>query len=128
MSPRKKPAQPQTPADKLSDYERGIIAGVLITAGTFSGDKTRGVLSMRTADRARAELMQKLMGGTVNGPYAASGHSSQVYTWLLGGPSLVQWTPFFEQHLIGDQLNKYTQWRAKYHSPGARATPPSQRD
>lgn len=127
MSPRKKSSQPQTPADKLTDFQRGLLTGILITSGTFSGDNLRGLLAMRTTDRARAELLKDFIGGTINGPYKA-GQGSEVYTWQIGGPNLVQWTNFFAANLIGEQLAKYTEWRTKYHSPGARATPPSKRD
>ncbi len=74
----------------LSDFERGVIVGVLIGEGSFGGDGRQPHITLRMHVRHEALfrwLQERLPSTRLYGPYTHGGRS--YFQWMARGPALV---------------------------------------
>jgi hypothetical protein len=90
----------------LSDFERGLVVGLLIGEGSFGGDGKQPQVTLRMHVRHEALfgwLMARFPRTRLYGPYHHGGRS--YYQWMARGRALVEdLLPLLEHHL-GPELD-----------------------
>jgi hypothetical protein len=77
-------------APELSDFDRGLLIGLLIGEGSFGGDGKQPQITVRMHTRHEALfrwLIDRFPTTRLYGPYHHSGRS--YYQWMARGPALV---------------------------------------
>ena len=96
----------------LSEFERGVVVGLLIGEGSFGGDGKQPQVTLRMHLRHEALfnwLLQRFPDTRLYGPYHHGGRS--YYQWMARGRTLVRDVlPLLEQELHGD-LDAYAAGR-----------------
>jgi hypothetical protein len=86
---------------ELSDFDRGVIVGLLIGEGSFGGDGKQPQVTLRMHVRHEALfrwLVERIPDSKLYGPYHHGGRS--YYQWMARGPVLVRdLLPVLEQEL-----------------------------
>jgi hypothetical protein len=75
---------------QLTDFDRGVLVGILIGEGSFGGDGKQPQITLRMHTRHEALfrwLMERVPGSRLYGPYTHGGRS--YYQWMARGPVLV---------------------------------------
>jgi len=75
----------------LTEFERGVVAGVLIGEGSFGGDGKQPQVTLRMHTRHEALfrfLVARFPRSKLYGPYGHGGRS--YYQWMARGPALVE--------------------------------------
>jgi hypothetical protein len=75
---------------QLSDFDRGLVVGLLIGEGSFGGDGKQPQITLRMHVRHEALfawLMDRFPRTRLYGPYHHGGRS--YYQWMARGPALV---------------------------------------
>src|SRR5690242_14398730 len=75
----------------LPDFERGLLAGVLLSSGSFGGDGKQPQITLRMHTRHEALfrwLMERFPATKLYGPYGHDGRS--YYQWMARGQALVE--------------------------------------
>ncbi len=89
---------------ELSDFERGVVVGVLIGEGSFGGDGKQPQVTLRMHVRHEALfrwLVARFPRSRLYGPYGHGGRS--YYQWMARGAALVDDVlPVLEDALGGD--------------------------
>ncbi|MFH2071383.1 MAG: hypothetical protein ABIJ75_00870 [Actinomycetota bacterium] len=87
-----------------SDFEIGVLVGVLVGEGSFGGDGRQPQITLRMHVRHRALftwLTQVFPGGRLYGPYHHGGRS--YYQWMGRGAYLKEsLVPLLDEHLTPD--------------------------
>src|SRR5215469_5847575 len=87
---------------ELSEFERGLVVGLLIGEGSFGGDGKQPQVTLRMHVRHEALfnwLMAHFPRTRLYGPYHHGGRS--YYQWMARGRALVEDVlPILEQHLV----------------------------
>jgi hypothetical protein len=76
---------------RLSDFERGIVVGLLIGEGSFGGDGKQPQITLRMHVRHEAMfrwLMERFPDTRLYGPYHHAGRA--YYQWMARGTALVR--------------------------------------
>ena len=76
---------------ELSDFDRGVLVGVLIGEGHFGGDGKQPHITLRMHTRHEALfdwLVRRVAGSRLYGPYHHGGRS--YYQWMVRGRPLVE--------------------------------------
>jgi hypothetical protein len=93
---------------ELSDFDRGVLVGLLLGEGSFGGDGKQPQVTLRMHVRHEALfgwLMQRFPSTRLYGPYHHGGRS--YYQWMARGTALVRDVlPFLEAELH-DTLDGY---------------------
>lgn len=100
---------------RLTDFERGFIAGMLVSAGSFSGDRATPSLSVKldADDPQPLAMLNRLLGGTIYGPYQRG--RRRYAAWLLRGPALAGAIPLFDALLPPCRKRaQYLAWKRRY--------------
>jgi hypothetical protein len=88
----------------ISDFERGLVAGVLLSAGHFGGDgrQPQITLRMHTRHEAMFQMLMRVFPRTkLYGPYHHGGRS--YYQWMARGEALAtEVLPVLENTLTPD--------------------------
>ena len=88
----------------LSEFERGVVVGLLVGEGSFGGDGKQPQVTLRMHTRHEALfhwLMQRFPDTRLYGPYHHGGRS--YYQWMARGTALVRdILPLLEQELTGE--------------------------
>jgi hypothetical protein len=96
----------------LSDFERGVVVGLLVGEGSFGGDGKQPQVTLRMHTRHEAVfqwLVQRFPETRLYGPYHHGGRS--YYQWMARGRTLVRDVlPLLESELH-DQLDGYAAGR-----------------
>lgn len=107
---------------ELSEFDRGVLVGVLIGEGHFGGDGKQPHITLRMHTRHEALfawLVERVPGSRLYGPYHHGGRS--YYQWMVRGRPLVEdLLPILEQDVRPD-LNAHAalrleQMRERYAS------------
>lgn len=89
---------------ELSDFDRGVLVGVLLGEGSFGGDGKQPQVTVRMHTRHEALfrwLTDRVPGSKLYGPYTHGGRS--YYQWMARGPVLVhELLPLLEPALTDD--------------------------
>jgi hypothetical protein len=87
----------------LSEFEHGVVVGLLVGQGSFGGDGKQPQVTLRMHTRHEALfqwLMQRFPDTRLYGPYHHGGRS--YYQWMARGTALVRdILPLLEQELTG---------------------------
>ena len=78
-------------ASPLSDFDRGVVAGLLVGEGHFGGDGRQPQITLRMHTRHEALfhwLMERFPRTKLYGPYHHGGRS--YYQWMARGRALVE--------------------------------------
>lgn len=76
---------------ELSDFDRGVVVGLLIGEGSFGGDGKQPQITLRLHVRHEAIfrwLIERFPSTRLYGPYHHGGRS--YYQWMARGPALVR--------------------------------------
>jgi hypothetical protein len=88
-------------AGHLSDFDRGLVVGLLVGEGSFGGDGRQPQVTLRMHVRHEALfrwLMQRFPDTKLYGPYHHGGRS--YFQWMARGMVLVRdLLPLLEEHL-----------------------------
>jgi hypothetical protein len=88
--------------DSLSEFERGVVVGLLIGEGSFGGDGKQPQVTLRMHVRHEALfrwLVARFPRTRLYGPYHHGGRS--YYQWMARGRALVDdLLPLLEQELV----------------------------
>ncbi len=111
----------------LSDFDRGLLAGILIGEGHFGGDGKQPQITLRMHTRHEALfrwLMERFPRTRLYGPYHHGGRS--YYQWMARGQALVEDVlPVLEEAIRPDvdahAAARLAEMRAKYRDAIARA-------
>jgi hypothetical protein len=86
---------------QLSDFDRGLVVGLLIGEGSFGGDGKQPQVTLRMHVRHEAIfrwLVERFPDSRLYGPYHHGGRS--YFQWMARGSTLVRdILPLLEQHL-----------------------------
>ncbi len=112
--------------DPLSDFDRGVVVGLLIGEGSFGGDGKQPQVTLRMHVRHEALfnwLIERLPATKLYGPYHHGGRS--YYQWMARGQVLVRDVlPLLEQELQpgldGYAAERFHNMRERYASYIAR--------
>lgn len=108
---------------ELSDFDRGVVIGLLIGEGSFGGDGKQPQITLRMHVRHEAIfrwLVGRFPDSRLYGPYHHGGRS--YFQWMARGRTLVRdILPLLEQHLdaeldrhAADRLDQMRQRYAGY--------------
>jgi hypothetical protein len=88
----------------LSDFDAGLLLGILVGEGSFGGDGKQPQVTVRMHVRHEALfrwLAEKLPRSRLYGPYDHGGR--RYYQWMARGPALVEdLLPVLEDRLTAD--------------------------
>jgi hypothetical protein len=89
---------------QLSDFDRGVVVGLLIGEGSFGGDGKQPQVTLRMHTRHEAIfrwLLERFPASRLYGPYHHGGRS--YYQWMARGRTLVRDVlPLLETYLHGE--------------------------
>jgi hypothetical protein len=92
------------PSPPLTDFERGLVVGILIGEGHFGGDGKQPQITLRMHTRHEMLfrwLMDRFPRARLYGPYHHGGRS--YFQWMARGPALAEDVlPVVEQALAGE--------------------------
>ena len=95
----------------LTDTDRGIVCGLLLSQGSFGGDGRQPQISLRMHtkhERLFRWLEANVTGGRLYGPYTHGGRS--YFQWMIRGQALrADLVPLIHAHR--DLLDEYTESR-----------------
>jgi hypothetical protein len=118
----------------LTDFERGVVVGILIGEGSFGGDGKQPSVTLRMHTRHEALfqwLLARFPSTRLYGPYGHGGRS--YYQWMARGSALVDDVlPVLEEAVSGDldgyaaqrlaeMTERYADFIARRRSLSARA-------
>ena len=88
----------------LSDFDRGLVIGLLVGEGSFGGDGKQPQVTLRMHVRHEALfkwLVERFPRSRLYGPYHHGGRS--YYQWMARGRALVEdLLPLLERELVAD--------------------------
>jgi hypothetical protein len=104
----------------LSDFDRGVIVGLLVGEGSFGGDGKQPQVTLRMHTRHEALfrwLVERIPGSRLYGPYHHGGRS--YYQWMARGRTLVRdLLPLLDEELHrgldGHAAERFDQMRERY--------------
>ena len=111
-----------------TEYEIGVLVGLLVGEGHFGGDSRQPQITLRMHVRHDALfrwLERTFPAGRLYGPYDHGGR--RYYQWMLRGPALRELFPELQSR-ISTQLDEYTFQRVeqmKVRYPGQLGSPPA---
>jgi hypothetical protein len=77
--------------ETLTEFERGVVVGILVGEGSFGGDGKQPQVTLRMHVRHEALfrwLIERFPRTRLYGPYGHGGRS--YYQWMARGPALVE--------------------------------------
>jgi hypothetical protein len=98
----------------LTEFERGLLVGILIGEGSFGGDGKQPHVTLRMHVRHEALfhwLIERFPGTRLYGPYTHGGRS--YFQWMARGPALVNHILPLLQERIGDRLDGHAAMRLR---------------
>jgi hypothetical protein len=105
---------------ELSDFDAGVVVGILIGEGSFGGDGKQPQVTLRMHVRHEALfrwLVERFPRSRLYGPYGHGGRS--YFQWMARGAVLVEDVlPLLERHisseLDGYAVSRLDEMRARY--------------
>ncbi len=99
----------------VDTFALGYTMGLIVAAGSFTGDRQQPSLEIRMhrRDVDPLESVQRLLGGRIFGPYVHGGRN--LYVYMLRGRQLKEALPVIQQHLPSSWKRlQFDAWRSKY--------------
>ena len=105
---------------ELSDFDQGVLIGLLVGEGSFGGDGKQPQVTLRMHTRHEALfrwLIERFPNTKLYGPYNHGGRS--YYQWMARGRTLVEdLLPLLEAHvgagLDGHATERFEEMRTRY--------------
>ena len=112
--------QAVSPQPVLSDFDAGLLAGILIGEGHFGGDGKQPQVTLRMHTRHETLfrwLLVRLPGSRLYGPYHHGGRS--YFQWMVRGQALVDELMPLLDRVMTDELDahaaaRYLSMRERY--------------
>lgn len=121
MTKPTKPKTPPVPVAPAPTFEEGLIVGLLMARGSFTGDRHHPRLSINIGDLETLQWIKSRIGGTIAGPYNQVGRRPH-YAYQLSGSALAPIMELLGAYMpTGAQRTRYGAWIAKYW-PADKAT------
>lgn len=96
-------------------FTNGYVIGLIVGAGTFTGDRFRATLEVKLHENNPEPLktIREELGGTIYGPY---NHANRHYfLWRITGRQLFALIPFLDKWLPECQKRRqYEKWKSKW--------------
>ena len=99
---------------ELSDFERGVVVGILVGEGSFGGDGKQPQVTLRMHVRHEALfhwLIARFPRSRLYGPYGHGGRS--YYQWMARGPALVDDVLPVLRSALTDDIDGYATQRLR---------------
>jgi hypothetical protein len=99
----------------MDGFALGYAMGLIVAAGSFTGDRQQPSLEIRMhrRDTEPLENVQQLLGGKIFGPYSHGGR--HLYVYMLRGRELRDALPTIQEHLPNSWKRvQFDAWRSKY--------------
>jgi len=99
----------------VNDFELGFSMGLVLGQGVFTGHEANPALQLRAhrRDVEALDILTRVLGGRVFGPYAHEGRHT--YTYMLRGAELRDALPLLERHLPSSwRRDQFEAWRARF--------------
>lgn len=101
-------------------FEEGLIVGLLMARGSFTGDKHMGRLAILSGDLEMLQWIKSRINGTISGPYSQKGRKPH-YMYQLSGTALQPVIELLSAYMpTGNQRTRYLAWITKYITNGRR--------
>ena len=88
----------------LTEFEAGVVVGLLIGQGSFGGDGRQPQVTLKMHvrhERLLRWLAERFPRTRLYGPYSYDGRT--FYQWMARGRALVEDVlPYLDQHVVGD--------------------------
>jgi hypothetical protein len=100
--------------DALTDFERGVVVGILVGEGSFGGDGKQPQVTLRMHVRHEALfqwLIARFPRTRLYGPYGHGGRS--YYQWMARGPALVDDVLPLLEEAVTDDIDGYATQRLR---------------
>jgi hypothetical protein len=98
------------------EFRVGYIIGLIVSGGTFTGDRFRATLELKLHEDNPEPLttIQEELGGAIYGPY---NHDNRRYfLWRITGKQLYAVIPFLDKWLpVCHKRRQYEEWKLKWH-------------
>lgn len=92
------------PVEQLTDFEAGVVVGLLIGQGSFGGDGRQPQVTLKMHvrhERLLRWLCERFPRSRLYGPYTYDGRT--FYQWMARGRALVEdLLPYLDQALVED--------------------------
>jgi hypothetical protein len=101
--------------DELSDFDRGVIVGLLVGEGSFGGDGKQPQVTLRMHVRHEALfrwLLSRLPDTRLYGPYTHGGRS--YFQWMVRGRTLVRDLLPLLDEALSDDIDQHA--TARFHT------------
>ncbi len=98
------------------DFLFGYAVGLMVGEGTFSGDKHCPAIAVKLHENnpEPLELLKKLFGGTIYGPYHHGGRNYKYWS-VRNREDIVRAIPLFDSLLPESQKKRqYDEWKKKW--------------
>lgn len=103
----------------MTEYEVGVLVGVLIGEGSFGGDGRQASITVRMHIRHEAlfRFLDNLVTGSrLYGPYNHSGR--EYYQWIVRGAALKRLLPLLDERIVPEldahAASRYEDMKAQY--------------
>ena len=99
----------------VSDFDIGFSMGLVVGQGVFTGHRANPALQLRAhrRDVEALEIVRRVLGGRVFGPYSHEGRHA--YLYMLRGAELRDALPLLERHLPDSlRRDQFESWRARF--------------
>lgn len=103
----------------LSDFDLGLLLGVLVGEGSFGGDGRQASITVRMHIRHETllrRLTKIVTGARLYGPYRHSGR--EYFQWIVRGRALRRLLPLLDRHITPDldthAAQRYEKMRTTY--------------
>lgn len=120
MTKPTKPKTPPVPVAPTPTFEDGLIVGLLMGRGSFTGDRNQPRISILIVnDLEMLQWIKSRIGGTISGPH--QDRTMQRYMWQLSGAALQPVIELLSAYMpTGLQRTKYLAWIERYWTKGRR--------
>lgn len=123
MAKPTKPKTPPTPVVLNPPFESGIVVGILMARGSFTGDKHQPIIAIRGNDPDLLKWIRSRIGGTISGPYNTAGRAP-FYHYQISGQPLLPVMELIAAHMPSTgQRKKYLDWVSKHETTLAAMRP-----
>jgi hypothetical protein len=120
MTKPTKPKTPPVPVAPPPTFEEGLIVGLLMARGSFTGDRYMGRLSILGNDLEMLQWLRSRIGGTISGPFADRDRNPR-HMYQLSGAALQPVIELLSAYMpTGLQRTKYLKWIERYWTKGRR--------
>lgn len=114
MTKPTKPKTPPAPVTPPPTFNDGVIVGLLMARGSFTGDKHMPRIMLRGTDLELLEWLRQTIGGTISGPYEQAGRAD-FHQYQISGAPLAKVVNTLYAHMPQvPQRGRFLNWLMKH--------------